>query len=550
MAASSVQPVAERWGGLSTLHEWVTTVDHKRLGILYILTSLAFFVAGGIEALLIRAQLWGPEESVIPPAGFNQLFTMHGTTMIFLVITPMILGLGTYVVPLMIGARDLAFPRLNALSYWLFLFGGILLYFSYVAGGAPAIGWFAYAPLTSHAYSRGLGTDYWIIGLFISGIGTIGAGINFIATIVSMRCPGMTVGKIPLFVWMILWTAVLILLAFPPLSAAQVMLLMDRKMMAHFFDPTIGGAPVLWQHLFWFFGHPEVYIIALPAFGVVSEVIPVFSRKVIFGYATVAAATVGIAVISMGVWAHHMFAVGMNRWLDAFFSGASFLIAVPTGIKIFNWLATMYGGRIRFDSPMLFATGFIATFTMGGLTGIMLASVPIDWQVTDSYFVVAHFHYVIFGGTMFSFMAAFYYWVPKMSGRMLSERLGKWHFWTMFVGFNLTFFPMHISGILGMPRRIYTYQPGSGWTIWNQLSTIGAFVLLVSFLLFFINLIVSWRHGRPAGDDPWDAWTLEWSTTSPPASYDFEETPTVRSRRPLWDLKHPDDTDWKMEGAT
>jgi cytochrome c oxidase subunit 1 len=357
----------------------------------------------------------------------------------------------------------------------------------------------------------------------------------------------MTIGKMPLFVWMMLFDAVLILFAFPPLTAAQAMLLLDRNIGTHFFDPQGGGSVLLWQHLFWFFGHPEVYIMVLPAFGIVSEVVPVFSRKVIFGYESVAAATVAIAFISMGVWAHHMFAVGMSRWLDAFFSGASFLIAVPTGIKIFNWIATMYGGQLRFATPLLFVLGFLSMFVIGGLTGVMLAAVPIDLQVTDSYFVVGHFHYVLFGGSLFAIMAGFYYWYPKMTGRMLGERLGRLHFALMFIGFNLTFAPMHIAGVLGMPRRVYTYAADAGWTLWNQIATVGAFVLLVAFTLFFVNMILSRRRGRMAGDDPWDAWTLEWATTSPPAAYNFERIPVVRSRRPLWDMKHPEDPDWRHE---
>ena len=546
---NAVQPVFRTDADLppTSLLSWLSTVDHKRIGLLYLGTSLLFFALAGLESLLIRTQLWAPRAAVLDPHLFNQVFTMHGTTMIFLVVMPLLIGFGNYLVPLMIGARDMAFPRLNALSFWLFFFGGVLLYFSFFAGSAPDVGWFAYAPLTSRAFSRDVGTDYWILGLLVSGIGTLGAGINLVSTTLAMRSPGMTIGKMPLFVWMMLFDAVLILFAFPPLTAAQAMLLLDRNVGTHFFDPQGGGSVLLWQHLFWFFGHPEVYIMVLPAFGIVSEIVPVFSRKVIFGYASVAAATVAIAFISMGVWAHHMFAVGLSRWVDTLFSGASFLIAVPTGIKIFNWVATMYGGKLRFDTPLLFILGFLFLFVIGGLTGVMLASVPIDLQVTDSYFVVAHFHYVLFGGSLFAIMGGFYYWYPKMTGRMLSERLGQWQFALMLIGFNLTFFPMHIAGVLGMPRRVYTYTADAGWTLWNRLSTIGAFVLLVAFTLFFINLVRSRWRGRAAGDDPWDAWTLEWATTSPPASYNFEQVPVVRSRRPLWDLKHPEDPDWKHE---
>jgi cytochrome c oxidase subunit I len=534
-------PVAQR------APSWATTLDHKQIGILYIITSLIFMAVGGLEALIIRAQLWVPDSHLVGPDMFNQLFTMHGTTMIFFVVMPMLFGFGNYLIPLMIGARDMAFPRLNAFSYWMFAFGGTLTYLSFFAGGAPNVGWFAYAPLTEYAFSRDHSTDYWILGLMVSGIGTTATAVNLVTTILVMRAPGMSLGRVPLFVWMMMFDGVLLIFALPPFTAAAIMLLLDRGLGAHFFDTQAGGSALLWQHLFWFFGHPEVYIMALPAFGIISEVVPVFSRKVIFGYESVAAATVVIGVISMGVWAHHMFTVGMSDALDAIFSGASFLIAVPTGIKMFNWIATMYGGKIRMQSPMLFAVGFLAMFLMGGLTGIMLAAVPIDWQVSDSYFVVGHFHYVLFGGSLFAIMAAYYYWFPKMTGRLLSERLARWHFWLMLAGFNLTFFPMHIAGLLGMPRRIYTYSADRGWTIWNQLSTIGAMLLAVSFLFFFWNLFVSWRRGESSGDDPWDAWTLEWATTSPPAHYNFEEIPIVRSRRPLWDLKHPEDPDWEHE---
>ncbi|EAQ77022.1 cytochrome c oxidase subunit I [Blastopirellula marina] len=539
---------------VTQLHGWVTTVDHKRIGILYILMSLFFLVVGGVEALLIRLQLWVPNNTLIGPDTFNQLFTMHGTTMIFFVVMPMLSGFANYLVPLMIGCRDVAFPRLNALGFWLALFGGCILYTSYFTGdalyglgSAPDVGWFAYAPLTSPAYARGGSVDYWILGTLVSGVGTLTFAVNLIATILTMRAPGMKLNQVPLFVWMMLVDAGLIIVAFPPLTAAQIMLLLDRYAGAHFFDTQAGGSAILWQHLFWFFGHPEVYIMALPAFGIISEIVPVFSRKVIFGYASMAAATAAIGFISLGVWAHHMFTVGLDDRLDAFFSAASFLIAVPTGIKIFNWTATLYGGRLQLRTPMLFALGFLGMFLIGGLTGIMLATVPVDWQVSDSYFLVAHFHYVLFGGSLFALMGGCYYWFPKATGKMLSETLGAWHFWLLFVGFNLLFGPMHIAGIMGMPRRVYTYEAGQGWDFWNQLSTIGAFIMGIGFLIFFINLVLSLRSGQKAGDDPWDAWTLEWATSSPPASYNFEQIPTVRSRRPLWDLKHPEDPDWKYE---
>ncbi len=538
----------------SVMHEWVTTVDHKQLGIMYIIASCGFLVLGGMEALLMRLQLWAPEMDLVSPDTFNQLFTMHGTTMIFFVVMPVEAGMANYFVPLMIGARDMAFPRLNAFGFWMFLFGGFLLYFSYFgamglygAGSAPDIGWYAYAPLTSPAFSRGNSTDYWLLGTMLSGVGSVSFAVNMIATIITMRAPGMRLSTMPLFGWMILVTSGLILFAFPPFTAAEIMMLFDRHLGAHFFDTQAGGDGLLWQHLFWFFGHPEVYILALPAFGIISEVIPVFSRKVIFGYATMVMATVGIGFISMGVWAHHMFTVGMSDTIDLLFSGATFLVAVPTGIKMFNWTATLYGGRLRMTVPMLFALGFLALFLIGGLTGIMLAVVPMDWQLSDSYFLIAHFHFVAFGGILFGIMAGYYYWYPKAVGRMMNRKLGLWHFWLQFIGFNLTFVPMHFSGVLGMPRRVYTFEAGYGMEIWNQLSTIGAVVTGISLAIFVVNLIYSYFRGREAGDDPWNAWTLEWATTSPPPAYNFEEIPTVKSRRPLWDLKHPDDPDWKHE---
>ncbi|MDR3634640.1 MAG: cytochrome c oxidase subunit I [Isosphaeraceae bacterium] len=531
----------------AVLHDWVTTVDHKKIGVLYVLMSIVFLIVGGIEAILMRWQLLFPRSDFLGPDAFNQLFTMHGTTMVFFVGMPILIGIGNYLIPLMIGARDMAFPRLNALGFWATLFGGFLVYSSYATGGAPALGWFAYAPLTEHTFARGPATDLWALGLIVSGVGTITAGVNFIATILGMRAPGMTVRKVPFFCWTMLWTSVQILLAIPPLTAALVMVLLDRQLGAHFFDVPNGGSAFLWQHMFWFFGHPEVYILILPVFGMVSEVIPVFSRKVLFGYEFMAVATMAIAFISMGVWAHHMFTVGMSRTLDFYFVAASLLVSVPTGIKFFNWLATMYGGRLSFASPMLFACGFLSLFLIGGLTGIMLAAAPFDFQLSDSYFVVGHFHWVLIGGTLFGTFAGIHYWYPKVTGRMLSERLAQWQFWLLYAGFVLTFAPMHLSGMLGMPRRIYTYDADRGWAIWNQIATLGALVQVPSFAIFAVNIVASLRNGKLAGDDPWDAWTLEWTTTSPPPSYNFEVIPTVASRRPLWDQKHPDDPDWRYE---
>jgi cytochrome c oxidase subunit I+III len=459
------------------LNAWVTTVDHKRIGILYLVTALFFFAVGGLEALVVRLQLARPSSSLVSAEAFNQLFTMHGTTMIFLVVMPTLVGFGNYFVPLMIGARDMAFPRLNAMSYWLFPWGAFLLHFSLLTGGAPSAGWFGYAPLSETPFSSTLGTDYWILALLVLGVGSVATALNFIATILTLRAPGMSLGRVPLFVWMTLVTSVLVVLALPVLNAALVLLMVDRRLEAHVFLASGGGNTLLWQHFFWTFGHPEVYILALPAFGMISEIIPVFSRKPIFGYGFVAASTVAIAILSFGVWAHHMFAAGLGHAADAFFAAGSMLIAVPTGVKIFNWIATMWGGSIRFTTAMLFATAFLIEFVIGGLSGVTFAAAPIDWQMTDTYYVVAHFHYVLFGGTAFAAMGATYYWFPKMTGRLLSERLGKWHFWLMVGGFNLTFFVQHFLGILGMPRRIFTYPDLPYWGLLNLLSTVGAMVM-------------------------------------------------------------------------
>ena len=542
------RPIGDR------LHEWVVTVDHKKLGILYILYGLFFFLIGGIEALIIRIQLIVPHNHFVSPEVFNRMFTMHGTTMIFFVVMPILFGMGTYLVPLMIGARDMAFPRLNALSFWLTAFGGLLLYYSFIggnglygAGEAPDVGWFAYAPLTARAFSPGHSTDFWTIGLLVSGFGSIGTAVNFITTIVCMRCPGMTLGKMPLLVWMNLVVGVLVILAISPLTAAQLMLATDRYLGGHFFDAQAGGSAVLWMHFFWIFGHPEVYILVIPAFAFVSEIVPVFSRKPIFGYPVMVAATVCIAFVSMSVWAHHMFAVGMNSYGNSFFAITTMIVGIPTGIKIFNWIATMWGGQIQFTAPMLFCIAFLFQFLIAGLTGIMLSAAPFNWQLTASYFVVAHFHYMIVGAIVFATFAAFYYWFPKMTGRMYNDSLAKWHFWLFFIGFHLTFDFMHFAGILGMPRRIYTYEPGRGWETLNVIVTVGAFFQGAAVLVLIFNLLWSLAKGAPAGHDPWDAWTLEWSTNSPPPEYNFVTIPTVMSRRPLWDLKHPEDPDWKFE---
>ncbi len=536
------------------LHDWVTTVDHKRLGLLYILFALVFLMAGGIEATVMRLQLIRPHNDLVSPQAFNRMFTMHGTTMIFFVAMPLVFGFANYLVPLMIGARDMAFPRLNAFSFWMTALGGLFLYFSFLGGdglygggGAPDVGWFAYAPLTTRTFSVGHSTDFWTLALLVSGIGSVGTAINIVTTILCMRCPGMTLGKMPLLVWLNLTMGGLVVLAVSPLTAAQLMLLIDRYLGGHFFDAQAGGSAVIWMHFFWVFGHPEVYVLAIPAFAIASEIIPVFSRKAIFGYPVMVLATVAIGFISMSVWAHHMFTIGMTSGANTFFVLSTMAIAVPTGIKIFNWLATMWGGKIRFAAPMMFCTAFLFQFLVAGLTGVTLAAAPFDWQLGNSYYLVAHFHYVIVGAILFAIFGAFYYWFPKVTGKMYNEAIAKLQFWLFFIGFHLTFDFMHIPGLLGMPRRIYTYEPGRGWDIWNVIVTIGVFFQAAGVLVLAANLLLSYFRGKAAGSDPWDAWTLEWSTSSPPPEYNFAVLPTVRSRRPLWDLKHPEDPDWRYE---
>jgi len=539
---------------LGRIHEWVVTVDHKRLGLMYIAGGLVFFLIAGLQAATMRMQLAVPDNHLVTPQVFNRLMTMHGTTMVFLVGMPILTGFLNYLVPLMIGASDMAFPRLNAFGFWLWLFGALLLYFSYLgaeglygAGSAPNVGWFAYAPLTERAFSRGNSIDYWILSIFLTSIGSTTTAVNVITSAFCLRCRGMSLSKMPVMVWMGVVVAFLMLVALPPLSAAQLMLLLDRYLGSHFFDTQAGGSALLWQHFFWIFGHPEVYILVLPAFGFASEIIPVFSRKVIFGYHVMVAASVAIGFISLGVWAHHMFAVGMTPAGNAFFATSTMLVGIPTGIKLFNWLATLWGGKIRMRTAMLFSLAFLFQFLIAGLTGIILAIAPFDWQLTDTYFVVAHFHYVLVGAILFMIFAAIFYWFPKATGRMLSERLGRWQFWLFLIGFHLTFDPLHLAGLYGMPRRIYTYQPGRGLDTINLIASLGVIFQAVGALLFLINVVRSLGWGEVAGADPWDAWTLEWSTSSPPPEYNFAIQPEVLSRRPLWDLKHPEDPDWRYE---
>jgi cytochrome c oxidase subunit I len=516
--------------------EWLTTTDHKKIGILYLFSTFLFFIIGGVEALIMRLQLMRPDSTLVTPETYNSLVTMHGTTMIFLFIVPVLAGFGNYFLPLMIGARDMAFPRLNALSFWLLLFGGIAFYTS-VFFEPPQAGWTFYAPLSDDAYSQSGGVDAWIFLIHLSGLSSLLGAINFVATIHNMRARGMTWGRMPLFVWSLLVYSYLLIAALPSVAAAVTMLLTDRHFGTAFFDATGGGDPMLWQHLFWFFGHPEVYIMILPVFGMISEILPVFSGKPIFGYKAIAAATVSIAFLSLLVWAHHMFTTPTATVVLAFFMLSSFLIAVPTGIKIFNWIATLWRGQIVFKTALMYSAALPALFVIGGISGVILAIFPVDWQLHDTYFVVAHLHYVLFGGSVFGLFGGLYYWFPKMSGRLMSEGLGKASFWTMFVGFNMTFLVQHSMGLSGMPRRIYDYSEQLHVSGYNLVSTIGSFILGIGVLITIVNVLISMRSGKKAGNDPWHGNTLEWFTTSPPPPNNFDVIPRVRSVEPMKDIR-------------
>ncbi|MDP9071090.1 MAG: cytochrome c oxidase subunit I [Actinomycetota bacterium] len=538
------------WEDEPGLLGFFSTVDHKRIGMRYIYTAFVFFFIAGLQALFMRAQLTSPESSVMGPEVYNQLFTMHGTTMIFLFNTPVLAGFGNYILPLQLGTRDMAFPRLNAFSYWVFLLSGIFIYISYLIGKPPDGGWFGYVPLTSKDYSPGVNIDFWGLGVAFVGISTTVGAVNFLVTTFKMRCPGMTLNRLPMFVWSFVAMAFMVVFAVPAVTLATVLLEADRLFGTAFLNPAEGGSALLYQHLFWFWGHPEVYILFVPATGMISMIIPVFARRPLAGYTWAAASLVAIAFVSFGVWVHHMFATGLPALAMSFFSAASLIIAVPSGVLFFCWIATMWRGHVQWTTPMLFALGFMLIFLLGGITGVMVAVMPFDWQVHDSYFVVAHFHYVLNGAVVFPIFGALYFWLPKMIGRMLDERLGKISFWTMFVGFNLAFFPMHILGFLGMPRRVYTYSEGLGWDFLNVIVTVGSFLFGIGTLITLINFAISRAKGKPAGDDPWGADTLEWGMTSPPPEYNFEAIPVVSGRHPLWDDPPPTEAESGGDDAT
>ena len=525
--------LAQKKGFGATLWNYLTTVDHKKIAILYLVAGGFFFIVGGLEAMFIRIQLAIPNNDFVSAGLYNEILTMHGTTMIFLAAMPLVFAMMNAVVPIQIGARDVAFPFLNSLGFWLFFFGGVFLNLSWFLGGAPDAGWTSYASLALTSPGRGI--DFYVLGLQIAGIGTLIGGINFLVTIINMRAPGMTYMRMPMFTWTTFVTSALILFAFPPLTVGLILMMFDRLFGASFFDPALGGNTIIWEHLFWVFGHPEVYILILPAFGIFSEIFATFSKKRLFGYSSMVFATVLIGFLGFMVWAHHMFSTGLGPVANAIFSVATMAIAVPTGVKIFNWLFTMWGGNIRFTTPMLYAVAFIPSFVIGGVTGVMLASAAADYQYTDTYFVVAHFHYVIVGGVVFGLLGGTHYWWPKMFGKMLDEKLGKITFWLFFIGFHLTFFIQHFLGLLGMPRRVFTYLPGQGYETSNMVSTVGAFFMAISTLILVINIIKTAKSGKKASADAWgDGRTLEWAVSSPPPEYNFKQTPLVRGLDPLW----------------
>jgi cytochrome c oxidase subunit I+III len=534
--AVNVERLERIWFEPTGLKTWATTVNHKKIGKRYLITAALFFVAAGVEALIMRTQLAEPNAGLVGPKAYDELFSMHGITMIFLFVTPMLSGFGNYFVPLQLGARDMAFPRMNAFSYWVYLASGLFIYSSFLIGEAPNDGWFNYATLSSKSFTPSLNIDFYNLGLLFLTISSTAGAVNFIVTILKMRAPGMSINRIPLFCWAMFAQSLSIVFAFPALSAANILLTLERKFHFHFFEASHGGDALLWQHLFWLFGHPDVYIIFLPAIGIVSSIIPTFSRRPMVMHTWLALSTLATAFIGFGVWVHHMFATGLPQITMTFFAAASLLITIPSGIQVFGWIATLLTGAPVVRTPLLFVLGFIVTFVIGGVTGVMFAVIPFDQQVTDTYFVVAHFHYVLFGGAVFPIFAGFHYWWPKLTGRLYSELLGQVSFWIFFVGFNVTFFPMHIQGLLGMPRRVYTYPDGLGWGIYNLLETIGAFTLALGILLVVVNLLGSLRWGKPAGPDPWGGDTLEWATTSPPPEYNFPAVPLVRSETPNWDV--------------
>ncbi|MFN8016064.1 MAG: cytochrome c oxidase subunit I [Acidimicrobiia bacterium] len=547
MSSNPLANIIKRPTKTTGFWSWMTSVDHKKIGLLYVGLSLIFFVLGGCEALLIRLQLFSPNSSVLTAVQYNQMFTMHGTTMVFLVGMPIIAGFGNYLVPLMIGARDVAFPRLNMFGFWVFAFGGTFMYSSFFMGGAPDGGWFGYTPLTSSPYSTGIlpgnGTNFWCLGLLLLAVGSTTSALNFIVTVVNMRAPGMKLMRMPVFVWMMTIVSFLTVFALPVFSAALIMVYFDRNFGTTFFFSATGGDPLLYQHMFWIFGHPEVYILILPGMGIVSEILPTFSRKPLFGYSVVIFSGIAIGFVGWGVWAHHMFASGLGPVTISAFGVATMLVGVPTGVKIFNWLGTLWGGSIKFTTPMLYSIGFITMFTIGGLSGVTHAVVPADTQQTDTYYIIAHFHYVLFGGLVFGLFGGMHYWFPKVFGRFMNEKVGKFNFWFTFIGFNLTFAPMHLSGLAGQARRTWRYQEELGVTLLNRLSTIGAFLIALSVLVFVINLVWSKYKGKIAGADPWDGRTIEWSIPSPTPEYNFLEVPKIHSVDDFWHQKYEEDAD-------